>query len=69
MEILSHLKEIEEIIEVQAADFDLIIKAMFENLKEQSNFVENLRCIVGIEEISSAIIIEEKILPVPQIFG
>jgi DNA-binding Lrp family transcriptional regulator len=69
VEILSHLKEIEEIIDVQAAEFDLIIKARFENLKEQSNFVENLRCIVGIEEISSAIIIEEKILPVPQIFS
>jgi len=69
IESLSHLKEIEEIIEVQAADFDLIIKARFESLKEQADFVEDLRCIVGIEEISSAIIIEENILPVPQIFG
>jgi DNA-binding Lrp family transcriptional regulator len=66
---LSCFNEIEEIIEVQAADFDLIIKARFESLKEQSNFVEDLRCIDGIEEISSAIIIEENILPVPQIFG
>ena len=63
---LSRFNEIEEIIEVQAADFDLIIKARFESLKEQSNFVEELRCIDGIEEISSAIIIEEKILPVPR---
>jgi DNA-binding Lrp family transcriptional regulator len=69
VESLSHLKEIEEIIEVQAADFDLIIKARFESLKEQSNFVEDLRCVVGIEEISSAIIIEENILSVPKIFG
>ena len=69
VESLSHLKEIEEIIEVQAADFDLIIKARFKSLKEQSNFVEDLRGIVGIEEILSAIIIEEKILPVPKIFG
>jgi Lrp/AsnC family leucine-responsive transcriptional regulator len=69
VESLSHLKEIEEIIEVQAADFDLIIKARFESLKEQSNFVEDLRCIVGIEEISSAIIIEENVLPIPKIFG
>lgn len=68
VESLSHLKEIEDIIEVQAADFDLIIKARFENLKEQSNFVEDLRCIVGIEEISSAIIIEENVLPIPRIF-
>lgn len=66
---LSRFSEIEEIIEVQAADFDLIIKARFENLKEQSDFVEELRCVEGIEEISSAIIVEEKILPVPQIFG
>ena len=69
IESLSRFKEIEEIIEVQAADFDLIIKARFESLKEQSNFVEDLRCVDGIEEISSAIIIEENILPVPKIFG
>jgi Lrp/AsnC family transcriptional regulator, leucine-responsive regulatory protein len=66
---LSRFDEIEEIIEVQAADFDLIIKARFESLKEQSNFVEDLRCVDGIEEISSAIIIEENILPIPRIFG
>jgi DNA-binding Lrp family transcriptional regulator len=66
---LGRFNEIEEIIEVQAADFDLMVKARFANLREQSDFVEELRCIDGIEEISSAIIIEEKILPVPQIFG
>ena len=66
---LSRFNEIEEIIEVQAAYFDLILKARFESLKNQSNFVEELRCIEGIEEILSAIIIEEKILHVPQIFG
>jgi len=66
---LSRFNEVEEIIEVQAADFDLIVKARFVSLKEQANFVEELRCIEGIEEISSAIIIEENIRPVPQIFG
>ncbi len=66
---LSRFNEIEEIIEVQAADFDLIVKARFESLRGQSDFVEQLRCIDGIEEISSAIIVEEKILPVPKIFG
>ena len=66
---LTKFNEIEEIIEVQAADFDLIIKARFENLKAQSDFVEELRCIDGIEETSSAIIIEEKTLPVPPLFG
>jgi Lrp/AsnC family leucine-responsive transcriptional regulator len=66
---LSSFNEIEEIIEVQAADFDLIVKARFESLKQQSDFVEELRCIDGIEEITSAIIIEEKVLSVPKIFG
>ena len=69
VESLSRFKEIEEIIEVQTADFDLIVKARFESLKAQSNFVEDLRCITGIEEISSAIIIEENFLPVPKMFG
>ena len=69
VESLNRLKDVEEIVEVQAADFDLIIKARFGSLKEQSNFVEDLRCIVGIEEISSAIIIEENVLPVPKMFG
>jgi Lrp/AsnC family leucine-responsive transcriptional regulator len=66
---LSRFNEIEEITEVQAADFDLILKARFENLREQSDFVETLRGVDGVEEISSAIIIEEKNLPVPQIFS
>jgi Lrp/AsnC family leucine-responsive transcriptional regulator len=66
---LTRFEEVEEIIEVQAADFDLIIRARFTSLKEQSSFVEDLRCIVGIEEISSAIIIEENSLTVPKIFG
>jgi DNA-binding Lrp family transcriptional regulator len=66
---LSRFTEVEEIIEVQAGDFDLIVKARFKGLKQQANFVEDLRCIDGIEEISSAIIIEENILPVPQLFG
>jgi DNA-binding Lrp family transcriptional regulator len=69
IESLSRFNEIEEIIEVQATVFDLIIKARFENLREQSDFVEELRNIEGIEELSFAIIIEEKILPMPQIFA
>ena len=69
IESLSRFNEIEEIIEVHATVFDLIIKARFESLREQSDFVEELRNIEGIEELSSAIIIEEKILPMPQIFA
>jgi DNA-binding Lrp family transcriptional regulator len=66
---LSRFSEIEEIMEVQAADFDLIVKARFASLRDQSDFVEQLRCIDGIEEIASAIIIEERILPVPKMFA
>jgi Lrp/AsnC family leucine-responsive transcriptional regulator len=66
---LSRFSEIEEIMEVQAADFDLIVKARFASLRGQSDFVEQLRCIDGIEEIASAIIIEERILPVPKMFA
>ena len=69
IESLSRFNEIEEIIEVHATVFDLIIKARFESLREQSDFVEELRNIEGIEELSCAIIIEEKILPMPQIFA
>ena len=66
---LSRFSEVEEIIEVQAAEFDLIVNARFETLRKQSSFIEELRCIDGIEEISSAIIIEENILPAPNLFG
>ena len=69
MQSLSRFKEVEKIIEVHAADFDLIANARFVTLKELSSFVEELRCIDGIEEISSAIIIEENILPAPKLFG
>jgi len=69
MQSLSRFKEVEEIIEVQAADFDLIVNARFVTLKELSSFVEELRGIDGIEAISSAIIIEENILPAPKLFG
>jgi DNA-binding Lrp family transcriptional regulator len=69
LQSLSRFSEIEEIIEVQAADFDLILKARFESLRDQSDFVEALRCVDGVEEISSAIIIDEKILPIPKIFA
>ena len=66
---LSRFSEIEEIIEVQAVNFDLILSARFETLKKQAAFVEELRCIDGIEEISSAIIIEENILTAPKLFS
>ena len=66
--VLIHLRKlnaIEEIIEVQAADFDVIIKVRFESLKELSEFVDGLRSIQGIEEASSAIITDESVMPPP----
>ena len=52
-------EEIEEIIEVQAYRFDLIVKARFYSLKDLSAFIEELRSIEGIQELMSAIITEE----------
>jgi DNA-binding Lrp family transcriptional regulator len=70
--ILRSLKsfgEIEEIMDVQAVNFDLVAKARFQSLKRLSAFIEELRSIEGIEEISSAIITEETVLPPPRIIS
>jgi len=56
-------EEIEEIIEVQATNFDLAVRARFQSLRKLSAFIEELRSMEGIEETSSAIITEETILP------
>ena len=61
--------EIEEIIEVQAADFDLVVKARFQSLRKLSEFAEELRGVEGIEETSSTIITEETVLPPPKLIG
>ena len=63
MASLKKFDEIEEIDEVQAANFDLVLKARLSTLRELSDFVEQLRFIEGIEEISTAIITDETILP------
>lgn len=62
---LRSFSEIEEIIEVQAANFDLVVKARFQSLRKLSEFVEELRGVEGIEETFSAIITEETVLPPP----
>ncbi|MCK4953399.1 Lrp/AsnC family transcriptional regulator [Candidatus Bathyarchaeota archaeon] len=62
---LRNFREIEEIIEVQAVDFDLVIRARFQSLRKLSDFIEELRYVEGIEEASSAIITEEAVLPPP----
>ena len=60
---LRKFDELEAITEVQAANFDLVLRARFQSLKKLSEFVEELRFIEGIEEISSAIITDENVLP------
>jgi DNA-binding Lrp family transcriptional regulator len=62
---LSNFREIEEIIDVQAAEFDLVLKARFRTLRLLSDFIERLRCIEGIEETKSAVITDERTLPSP----
>ena len=52
-------KEVQELADVQGANFDLIIKCRFQTLKALSAFIENLRGLSGIEELFSAIITEE----------
>jgi len=66
--VLSNLKrfnEVEEITEVQATSFDMVVKGRFESLRRLSDFVEELRNIKGIEEVSTAIITEETSMPPP----
>lgn len=65
IDTLRKFEEIEEIVEVQASHFDLVIRARLQSLKKLSTFTEELRSIQGIEEISSAIITEETVLPPP----
>jgi Lrp/AsnC family leucine-responsive transcriptional regulator len=64
---LSTFREIEEIVDVQAADFDLMVRARFRSLRMLSDFVEKLRNIEGIEETKSAVITDECVLPPPPI--
>ena len=63
LDALKKFEQIEEIIEVQAANFDLLVRARFRSLRKLSEFIEELRYVEGIEETSSAIITEETTLP------
>ena len=63
IEILSKFSEVEEIVDVQAAEFDLMLRARFRTLRKLSDFVEQLRDIEGIEETKSAVITDEMVLP------
>ena len=51
--------EIQELADVQGANFDIILKARFTSLKALSAFIEKLRQVEGIEELFSTIITEE----------
>ncbi|PVX24305.1 MAG: hypothetical protein CW716_10325 [Candidatus Bathyarchaeum sp.] len=62
-DVLSKFEEIEEIIELQAATYDVVAKARLPTLKKLSSLMEKVRSIEGIEEASAAIIIEETVLP------
>ena len=64
---LGKFSEVEEIVDVQAADFDLMLRARFRTLRQLSDFVERLRDIEGIEETKSAVITDEKVLPPPPV--
>lgn len=63
IEVLSKFSEVEEIVDVQAAEFDLMLRARFRTLRQLSDFVERLRDIEGIEETKSAVITDERVLP------
>ena len=67
IETLSKFREVEEIVDVQAAEFDLVLRARFRTLRQLSDFVERLRDIEGIEETKSAVITDERVLPPPPI--
>ncbi|MDH5361739.1 MAG: Lrp/AsnC family transcriptional regulator [Aigarchaeota archaeon] len=51
--------EVQELVDVQAGNFDLVLKARVRSLKELSSFTERLRNVEGIQELSTAIIVQE----------
>ena len=63
VEILQNHIEVEEVFEVQAVGYDLVLKARFRSLRRLAEYVEKLRTIEGIEETTSAIITDEKVFP------
>ena len=65
-DVIARLKRIdgvELISDVQAANFDLVVRARFKSLKELSAFSEKLRSMEGIEELSTAVITEDILSP------
>lgn len=58
--------EIGEIADVEAINFNLVIRSRLQSMKALSAFTEELRSIEGMEEVSIAIITEE-IVPPPRV--
>jgi DNA-binding Lrp family transcriptional regulator len=58
-EELSKIRDIYEVFFTQGGKWDLIVKARLEKLKNTNQFMEKIRQIKGIEEVSSSIISEE----------
>lgn len=60
---LMKFQEIGEIADVEAVNFNLVIRSRLKSMKELSAFAEELRSIEGMEEVSIAIITEEIVPP------
>ncbi|MEM5834868.1 MAG: Lrp/AsnC family transcriptional regulator [Candidatus Aenigmatarchaeota archaeon] len=56
---LKGIGEIMEILVLQGGNIDLITKVRLPNLKNLSSFLENIRKLEGIEEVSCSIVAEE----------
>ncbi len=61
-EELKKFDEIYEILEVKSEKWDLFIKARLNNLKDTNPFLEKMRKMKGVEEVSSIIITDEIII-------
>ncbi len=59
---LTKLPECYELLDIKGGDWDLIVRARLSSLKETTSFLEKIRTIKGIEEVSSSIITEEIIV-------
>jgi DNA-binding Lrp family transcriptional regulator len=56
---LKNLGEIMEILTLQGGNVDIIAKVRLPNLKNLSSFLETIRSLEGIEEVSCSIVAEE----------
>ncbi|MBD3155840.1 MAG: winged helix-turn-helix transcriptional regulator [Candidatus Aenigmarchaeota archaeon] len=58
-ENLEKINHIYQLFEIQGGDWDIILKARLEKLKDTNKLMEKIRSIPGIEEVKSSIITEE----------